>query len=96
MAFDAQEISSLGEKIGDRTSQQIRIVGARQKVQVGKREPAPGGPQNAELGDTVQRIEQSAREGERVQNFRACRQLFEFNGAEGNLLFAKRRGDGDQ
>ena len=65
-------------------------------MQVGKREPAPGGPQNAEPGDTVEGIEERAGQGERVQNFWARRQLYQFDGAEGNLRFAKRRGDGDQ
>jgi hypothetical protein len=92
----AEERQAFGEQLRHRPGEQARIVGAGEAVQVVKRKPAPGSAQNAQPGHAVLGIEQGAGQGERVEDFGAGSELFEIDGAEGNLSFAQGLRDGSE
>jgi hypothetical protein len=89
-------MKTLGEQLGDGAGEKLWIVGAGEGMEVIKGETAPGGTQGAEPGYSVERIEDGLGEGQRVEDFRAGRKLFEVDGAEGDCDFAEGMGDGGE
>ena len=72
------------------------FVGAGDGVKFGETEAAPRRTQNTEPGDAVFGIEESAGEGDGIEDFGAVVEVLKFDGAEGNFGFAQSGGDGSE
>ena len=95
-AFRAEQGEALGEEFGDGAGEEVRVVGTGERVEIAERKATPRGAKGTEPGNTVEWIEEGAGEGEGVQNFRANGELFEIDGAEGNLGCAEGQGNGSE
>ena len=65
-------------------------------MEVVESEAAPGGAEDAEPGDAVLGIEQSAGQGEGVEDFGAGSEFFQIDGAEWNFRVVEGLGDGGE
>ncbi len=68
-ALLAEQVETGAEQFRNGPAKNLRVVGAREPVKIGQREPAPRRAQHAQPRDPVFTIEQSACKGERIEDF---------------------------
>jgi hypothetical protein len=70
------------------------LVGARQRVEIGRGETAPGRAQHCQPGDAVGRMQQRAREHAQVLHHRAMPERLDLDRLEAQACLPERRHDG--
>ena len=92
-SFCAQQTDPFRQQLGNWAFNHRGVIGACQRVQIVERQAAPWRAQQSQPRNAILRIQQRARERQRIQHFGAVLQLLQLHGAKGNRRISQSRGN---
>jgi hypothetical protein len=93
LAVFGEEVAALVVEFRDGEVFECLVVGAGKEVEVREGEAAPWGAEDGEPRDAIHGMEQGAGEGAEVEEFLTLGEVFDFDGAKGNVAMAEEGDD---